>query len=575
MDLRPQNPALPMTTAALLAIGAIALGPAMMGKVSFYDEWSMKWLFIASVAAVAAVVSLGLHRLLPKCTLTCILIAGLIFSFCLLFTNRPGSWGDAQWFHFGPRQHQEIPKLHSPGLLLQRQRAQVLGEIAWNLKELKDLAQTPARQKYVESLILAIRSKTRPSLSDVRLTEEQLREMLALTPNPEQKFLVQDQIDILESAQMGTRYQVTLIVWAFFILLALLPFRAGRIVGLPLALATFFMIGLWVLRTNDKPFIDVWVFQQQSAHALLHGQNPYAITFPNIYGAGIGVYGSDLQSQDRVNFGYPYMPLSLFMAIPGYLLKGDVRYAHLVALTLAAAFIAYSRPGCISKMAGLLLLLSPRSFMVLEMAWTEPFVIFWLAATISCACRWPKGLPYALGLFLATKQYLIFAVPLSLLLWPGGWKFVVKVVLTAIVVTAPLALWNFPAFWHSAVTLQLHQPLRDDALSFLIWFYRHVNPQLAQKLGWVAFAAAGVMVLFFLLFRSPRYSGERVRMRGLLENPALFSAALGITYLAFYALNRQAFCNYYYFVVAALLCAVALTTRASPEAPARVGGQSR
>ena len=41
------------------------------------------------------------------------------------------------------------------------------------------------------------------------------------------------------------------------------------------------------------------------------------------------------------------------------------------------------------------------------------------------------------------------------------------------------------------------------------------------------------------------------------RSPAGFAAATAVTYVTFFALNKQAFCNYYFFVVGALCCGVA------------------
>ena len=69
-------------------------------------------------------------------------------------------------------------------------------------------------------------------------------------------------------------------------------------------------------------------------------------------------------------------------------------------------------------MCAALYLFTPRSFYVLERGWTEPFVVFLLAATVFCACHLPRALPYLFGLFVSAKQYLILVVPLYALLLP-------------------------------------------------------------------------------------------------------------------------------------------------------------
>ena len=59
----------------------------------------------------------------------------------------------------------------------------------------------------------------------------------------------------------------------------------------------------------------------------------------------------------------------------------------------------------------------------------------------------------------------------------------------------------------------------------------------------MAFLAAGLAV-GLALWRLPR-------------TPAGFSAAIATTFFAFFLFNKQAFCNYYFFVVGALCVTVA------------------
>src|SRR4029078_9090799 len=70
--------------------------------------------------------------------------------------------------------------------------------------------------------------------------------------------------------------------------------------------------------------------------------------------------------------GYPYPPVTLLSAVPGQLLLNDYRYAALVARVAAVALIGYSSGGLASKLAAVLLLTTPRGFLVLELGWTEP-----------------------------------------------------------------------------------------------------------------------------------------------------------------------------------------------------------
>ncbi|MFI5377781.1 MAG: hypothetical protein ACHRHE_00625 [Tepidisphaerales bacterium] len=385
------------------------------------------------------------------------------------------------------------------------------------------------------------------------------------------------------AADRATQWQFRLLGVGLLAAAAMVRWRWVGCACLAAFILAHALLGAWVIHHTPRPHIDVWLFQQEACKALLDGRNPYASDMPNMYGKDSFVYGKELQHKDRVLFGYPYMPLSLYMALPGYRLGGDVRYSQLLALAIAATLIALARPGLVATLAAMLLLFSSRVFMVLEMAWTEPYVIMLLAAVVFCACRFPRTVPYVLGLFLASKQYLIFAVPLAVLLLarPFSWKAYLtllgKAAAVALAVSLPLILYSpakqfgpgkpqheyqcspMAAFTHSAVTLQLKQPLRSDALSYLAWYYWHFDQDLPpkqregminQRYGWICFAAAALAIAASL-WRWPR-SG------------AGFAAGIALTYLTFLIVNKQAFCNYYFFVLAALCLAVATMREDDP-----------
>jgi hypothetical protein len=326
---------------------------------------------------------------------------------------------------------------------------------------------------------------------------------------------------------------------------------AMRAVCLPLLFLLHLLLGAWLIRSSPSPHIDVFVFQQDGARSLLDGQNPYRITYHDIYHGteqekDRTVYGDGLSEEGKLKFGFPYPPLSLYFATAAYVATGDHRYAQLLALTLAGVFVAYCRPGRAAALAAVLLLFTPRAFFILGRGWTEPFVVCMLALTVFCACRGMRVLPAALGLLLATKQYMVFALPAALLLVPRPWSWRRAVVLlggallTAAVISAPLVLWDWRAFVHSAGTVQKLAPFREDALSYLVWIYHQWGKQPGIWLAFVTMlAGTGIG-----LWRSPR-------------DPSGFAATLALTYLPFIAFNKQAFANYYLFVIGALCCAVA------------------
>ena len=183
-----------------------------------------------------------------------------------------------------------------------------------------------------------------------------------------------------------------------------------------------------------------------------------------------------------------------------------------------------------------------------------------LAATLFLAVRQSRLLPLALGLFLVTKQYLILAVPLTFCLLPAGWRWrdwlwlLIKTAIVGAAVTLPLALWNFHAYWRSTVTVQELAPFRWDALSYLVWFgYRgHLVTEPSTAVIWSSLAALVTLAL---------------ARRGVPRTPAGFAAGVSFVALAFFAFNKQAFCNYYFFVIGAMCCAAAATRWITGEKP--------
>jgi hypothetical protein len=306
-----------------------------------------------------------------------------------------------------------------------------------------------------------------------------------------------------------------------------------------------FALGMWMIRYSPDPAIDVHMFHRYSIAALRSGVDPYAITFPDIYNVA-HYYGPGLSLNGRLQFGFPYFPLSLLAVLPGQLIGRDPRYAQLVAIELAALLMAFARSEGFGPTAATLYLTTPRIFFVLEQSWTEPILVLGLAAVMFAACRHSRAVPWLFGAFIALKQYLVFALLAAPLLLPRPLDrrrlitLLTKAAIVGIAVTLPFFLWNPAAFWKSVVTLQFHQPFRTDALSVLSWWASQGHDQPSAA---IAFVAAG-LASSVALWRLPR-------------TPAGFSAAIAITFFAFFIFNKQAFCNYYFFVIGALCVSVA------------------
>ncbi len=326
---------------------------------------------------------------------------------------------------------------------------------------------------------------------------------------------------------------------------ALLALKIGRWL-MPLALLLHLAALFASIAAAPTPVMDVLVFQSAAAAQLMSGNNPYAMTFPDLSGGTSPFYGPGLQADGQLLFGFPYPPLSLFWLIPAHLAGAVIQSMHAIAFTGASALIAYSSRSPISKAAALLFMLMPIGPLLICNGWTEPLVALTLALTVFLACRKPQWVGGGLGLFWAAKQYVPLLAPLSLLLvdraeWKHKWPRMIGVAIAVgAIVTLPLALWDFPAFWHSAIAVQLRQPFRPDALSFLAAANHWLN---VTPPAWIAFIAlAAVQAL--CLWKCPR-------------SAAGLAIAVAASLLVFFAFSKQAFANYYFVVVAASCCALA------------------
>jgi hypothetical protein len=221
-------------------------------------------------------------------------------------------------------------------------------------------------------------------------------------------------------------------------------------------------------------------------------------------------------------------------------------------MELAAILMAFARPEGFGTIAAMLFLTTPRIFFVLEQSWTEPFVVLGVATVVFAACRYPRAVPWLFGALVALKQYLIFAVPAALLLMRRPlergqvMRVLGKAAMVAAALTLPFVAWNPVGFWTSVVTLQLYQPFRGDGLSFLAWWVSLGREQPPALIAFAAMSTAAALAVW----RAPK-------------TPAGFAAAIAVIFLTFFAFNKQAFCNYYFFVIGAL--AVALAAYGSPE----------
>jgi hypothetical protein len=310
----------------------------------------------------------------------------------------------------------------------------------------------------------------------------------------------------------------------------------------------FLAMGVVVLAASPRPMIDVWFFQQGAASAILDGQNPYGVVYPNIYGSG-RLFGPGMLDAEGHLTVFPYPPLTFLLGAPALLLFHDVRFMLLAAMAVAAWTLRRLGKGETPELAALLVLLQPTTFFVLEQAWTEPLVLAALGGSLLAARALGSGarggataVGIAGGMLAAAKQYSpILAVPLAFALPPRErWKSIGIAAAVTVATLLPFVLWDPAEFWHDVVAMQVQQPFRYDALSWLAAIARTLGRPLSAAWG---FLGAGALLVLLL------------RPGASLAQVARASAAAFLTLVLF---NKQAFCNYYWLAVGLLLFATAL-----------------
>jgi uncharacterized membrane protein len=333
----------------------------------------------------------------------------------------------------------------------------------------------------------------------------------------------------------------------------------------PLTLMTFAALGVWMIRASPDPHVDVMTVYDYAWRALRHGNDPYTMTFPNIYGNN-DLYPPGYVVAGRVVLGFPYPPLSLILGLPG-MVFGDVRYADVAALIGTAAFIGYAaantaRRSLVAPLAAILLLSTPRGLFVIEQAWTEPLTLLVFGLTLYAAVHAPRGrlLPITLGLLVATKQYMIVAFPLAWLLTQPDqrlrdWlRLMLIATASAAIVTLPFLLWNVDGFMRAVIELQFQERLRLDSLSLLSWLhYSRIGTLTPERI----LAASGLSLVVTLIVSLWRAS----------RTPAGFAAAIALVLLCVFVSSKKAFCNYYFCGLGVMCASIAASRHDSDGGP--------
>jgi hypothetical protein len=308
-----------------------------------------------------------------------------------------------------------------------------------------------------------------------------------------------------------------------------------------LLIVTFAAMGASLIRASPRPWIDVFVLRELAGQGLAQGENPYSLTYPDIYrksGLSEKMYGPGLIDKDGRLTAYPYQPLVPMLDSLPARLGIDVRYLSLLAM-IGAAIAMAAIGGVTGELAAMAMLFQGRSFFVLEQAWTDaPVLLAFCLALLAVTRGWLwSGL--SIGLMLAAKQIApLLAIPLFFAI-PRGERLKSALLAVAILAStfAPFYLWDREGFMRGVVYNQFWQPLREDSLSWLAFAARH-------GMAFGVWAAAALAVLALVC-------GVRSKI-----GPGRAAATAGAAWIVFVLFNKQGHTNYYW-LGEGLLCAAA------------------
>jgi len=355
------------------------------------------------------------------------------------------------------------------------------------------------------------------------------------------------------STLAAAAYRLALAVALLLVASYALPLRVSSRLRLAALFVIYALVGAWAISASPAPFIDVWSFQQRAAALLLAGDNPYAASYTNIY-AHVRFFAPEMLHGNEVQ-SFTYPPLSLLFMLPGYALLGDVRWSLLVATLAAAGLVVRAlaraglRAGDPLELCAVGILFHARGFLILDNAWTEPFLLLGVAGVLhGLVVQRRAFVGLWTGVTLAAKQYGLLLLPALLVARKLGWRELALGGLVAAVVTLPTFAWDPAAFWQGVVAFQFKLPPRSDSLSLsaMLMNWAGVSPPGAAGL------LAALATLGAFAWRTWRHGAGGSCVE--LERAWLAAAAVN---LAAFLIHKQAFVNYYWYAAGVLWMAVA------------------
>lgn len=304
--------------------------------------------------------------------------------------------------------------------------------------------------------------------------------------------------------------------------------------------------------------IDVEVVLREGVGEFLAGHNPYAMTFTNPYAAEESrlFYAPGILVDNRISLGFPYPPVVLLSAVPGYLL-GDVRFSGLIMVTWLALAIHGRGHSAVQRSQAVAVATAPGLLFALSNAWTETLSVTLLGLSLLAFRR--RNALFAgalLAAFFASKQYLVVALPCLWMLRAHARRApVIAFCATGSALMVPWALADMSAFWRALSGAYAGGLVRADSISVLVQGILTWGWEESPLYRWLP-VVVGLVVAFALAAR-------------LAQGSRSFAAAVGVTVMATVLVSKQSFFNYYYlvsmcFVLSAVIGSMT-SSRADPK----------
>lgn len=287
------------------------------------------------------------------------------------------------------------------------------------------------------------------------------------------------------------------------------------------------LLRLFMIWSSPQPYIDVYDYLYKGAVGFLSGLNPYSMTYTKLY-------------TDFTPDYYGYLPGMLYFTLPFVALFKDPRFTFVFAEIATALLLFKLSNGKKDRyLYSLIILNNPVSLYLLEQSYTESLIVL-LFVVVAFLLLKKKiiaaGLIY--GFLIATKQYVLFTIPLFLrLVSPvlGKLAFFLFAIVAILALVLPFMIWNSNDFIQDAILLQGQFSARYEGLAFFSFLNRIGIPYNFPL------STAIISVFWIFIFMQKKINFSR-----------LFYL-LSFLFLVFFFFNKWAFINYYYLCAQLLL----------------------